>query len=193
MSRIGNKPIEIPAGVKVEENGGTVKVTGKLGTMQMQCEPGLTVTVAEGGKLVHVVDSKPEDRHSHAMHGTTRALLANMVTGVSQGFRRGIEIYGTGYSVKEQGGKINLTVGYAHTVELPVPQGVKVDIEVAATRGNEVPAKFSVSGMDKCDVMQFAANIRRVKPPEPYKGKGIRYADEQIRRKAGKAFASGGA
>lgn len=193
MSRIGNKPIQIPDGVKFEQSNGAVKVTGKLGTLEMQIAPTLKLSVDESGKQVEVANERPEDRHSREMHGTTRALLANMVAGVSEGFRRGIEIYGTGYSVKEQGGKIALTVGYAHVVELPVPPGVKVDIEVAATRGNEVPAKFTVSGMNKCDVMQFAANIRRVKPPEPYKGKGIRYADEQLRRKAGKAFASGGA
>jgi len=193
MSRIGNKSVEIPQGVKVEQSGGVVKITGKLGTMEMVCDPGLRVSVDDGARQVQVANCQPSDRHSREMHGTTRALIANMVTGVSEGFRRGIEIYGTGYSVKEENGKVVLTVGFAHVVELPIPQGVTVEINVAATRGNEVPAKFSVLGMNKCDVMQFAANIRRVKPPEPYKGKGIRYADEQIRRKAGKALASGGA
>jgi large subunit ribosomal protein L6 len=104
-----------------------------------------------------------------------------------------MEIYGTGYNVKEQGGKLVLQVGFAHLVEMPIPAGVKVTIDVAATRGNEVPAKFALSGVDKCTVAQFAAEVRKVKPPEPYKGKGIRYADEHIRHKVGKAFASGGA
>ena len=125
------------------------------------------------------------------MHGTMRALLANMAHGVTTGFERKLEIYGTGYNVKEQGGKLVLQIGFCHPVEMPIPKGVSVAIEVPATRGNDVPAKFSLTGSDKCVLGQFAADIRQVRPPEPYKGKGIRYADEVVRRKVGKAFASG--
>jgi large subunit ribosomal protein L6 len=191
MSRIGNKPVDVPQGVKVEVAKQTVKVTGPLGSMQIGYDPCLTVKV-EDGKVV-ITNPQPEVRRNKELHGTTRALIANMMVGVTAGYQKKLEIYGTGYSVKEQGGKLVLTVGFAHVVELPVPKGVKVAIEVAATRGNEVPAKFGVTSMDKCVVAQFASDIRKVKPPEPYKGKGIRYADEQIRRKVGKAFASGGA
>jgi large subunit ribosomal protein L6 len=192
MSRIGNKPVDVPQGVKVEHAHRIVKVTGPLGSMQLAYDPCLTVNVEDGRKIT-IVNPEPEVRRNKELHGTTRALIANMMVGVTAGYQRGMEIYGTGYSVKEQGGKLILTVGFAHTVEMPIPAGVKVTIEVAATRGNEVPAKFTLSGTDKCTVMQFASEIRKVKPPEPYKGKGIRYADEQIRRKVGKAFASGGA
>jgi len=193
MSRIGNKPVDVPKGVKVEHANRIVKVTGPLGSLQIGYDPCLTVNVEDGGKRITVVNPQPEIRRNKELHGTTRALIANMMIGVTAGYQKKMEIYGTGYSVKEQGGKLVLTVGFAHTAELPIPQGVKVTIDVAATRGNEVPAKFTLSGMDKCTVAQFAVDIRRVKPPEPYKGKGIRYADEQIRRKVGKAFASGGA
>jgi large subunit ribosomal protein L6 len=116
-----------------------------------------------------------------------------MVTGVSKGFERKMEIFGTGYSVKDQGGKLVFQIGFCHPVELPVPKGLKVDIQTPATRGNDVPARFSISGVDKRLLGQFAADIRKIRPPEPYKGKGIRYADEYVRRKVGKAFASGGA
>ena len=120
-----------------------------------------------------------------------RALIANMVTGVSKGFERKMQIFGTGYNIKEQSGKVVLQIGFCHPVELPIPKGVKVTIETPATRGNDVPARFTLSAADKCILGQFAAEIREVRPPEPYKGKGIRYADEQVRRKARKAFASG--
>ena len=193
MSRIGKKLVSIPKGVKVEQTGRTVKVSGKLGSLEMACDPCLTVKIDEAANVVQIINPEPENRRGKELHGTTRALIANMVSGVSSGFEKKLEIYGTGYSVKEQGAKLVISVGFARSVELPIPEGTKVNIEVGATRGNDIPAKFGVSGVDKCLVAQFAANIRRVKPPEPYKGKGIRYADEQIRRKVGKAFASGGA
>jgi large subunit ribosomal protein L6 len=193
MSRIGKKPVAIPKGVKVEQKGQQVKVSGPLGTLEMDCHPRINVMVNGSGNQIDVVNPLPDDRKSKQLHGTMRALLANMVVGVSQGFERKMEIYGTGYSIKEQGGKLVLQIGFCHPVELAIPQGVRVKIDVPATRGNDVPAKFSVSGTDKCILGQFAANIRRIRPPEPYKGKGIRYADEHIQRKMGKAFASGGA
>ena len=193
MSRIGKQKIEIPAGVKVELKGQNVKVTGSLGTLALDCHELIKISVDEAAKEISVDNPKPNDRESKQLHGTMRALLANMVTGVSKGFERKMMIYGTGYNVKEQGAKLVLQVGYCHVVELAIPKGVKVAIETPATRGNDVPAKFSISGSDKCQLGQFAADIRKVRPPEPYKGKGIRYADEYVRRKVGKAFASGAA
>jgi large subunit ribosomal protein L6 len=193
MSRIGKKPIAVPQGVKIEHQGQTVKITGPLGTAELNYDPCLTVKIEDGGSRIDVINPEPEVRRNKELHGTTRALLANMITGVTQGYQKKMEIYGTGYNVKDQGGKLVLTVGFAHIVEMPIPQGVKVTIDVPATRGNEVPAKFTLASIDKCVVAQFAAEIRKVKPPEPYKGKGIRYADEHIRHKVGKAFASGAA
>jgi len=191
MSRIGKKPVDIPKGVKVELKGRSVKVSGPLGQLQMEHHPRIKVTV--NGDTVLAENDRPQDRQNKQLHGTMRALIANMVTGVSKGFERKMEIYGTGYNIKEQGGKVILQVGYSHPVQLAVPKSVKVNIDVAATRGNDVPAKFTLSSIDKAVLGQFAADIRKVRPPEPYKGKGIRYADEQVRRKVGKAFASSGA
>lgn len=190
MSRIGKKPIEIPAGVTVELSGDVISVSGKLGKLQMNRHPAITVKIENSQVLVD--NEKPQDRQAKQMHGTTRALIANMVTGVSKGFERKLEIYGTGYNVKEQGKKLIIQVGYSHAAELLIPEGVKVNIDVAATRGNDVPAKFSVSAIDKALIGKFASEIRKIQPPEPYKGKGIRYANEQVVRKEGKAFASGG-
>lgn len=193
MSRIGKKPVAIPAGVKVEQKGLNLKITGPLGSLDMDCHPQIKVIVDVAGGRIVVENEKSNNSECKQLHGTMRALIANMVTGVTQGFERKMEIYGTGYNIKEQSGKVVLQVGYCHLVELPIPKGIKVSIDVGATRGNDVPAKFGLSGMDKCLLGQFAADIRKVRPPEPYKGKGIRYADEQVRRKVGKAFASGGA
>jgi len=191
MSRIGKKPIDIPDGVKVELKGFQIKVSGSLGQLQMDCHPRIKVKVDDSDKKIYVENEKLQDRMNRQLHGTMRALIANMVTGVSKGFERKMEIYGTGYNVKEQGEKLVFQVGFCHPVEKKIPKGVKVNIDVGATRGNEVPAKFTISGIDKCLLGQFAADIRKIRPPEPYKGKGIRYADEQVRRKVGKAFASG--
>lgn len=193
MSRIGKKPVAVPKGVKVEQREQTVKVTGPLGSAELNYDPCLTVKIEDSGSRIDVINPEPELRRNKELHGTTRALIANMIVGVTQGYQKKMEIYGTGYNVKEQGGKLVLQVGFAHLVEMPIPKGVKVTIDVPATRGNDVPAKFSLASVDKCVVAQFAAEIRKVKPPEPYKGKGIRYADEHIRHKVGKAFASGAA
>jgi large subunit ribosomal protein L6 len=189
MSRIGKKTIEVPSGVKVEQSGQKLKVTGKLGTLELNCDPKITVKIE--ANQISVINDNADNRQANQMHGTTRALINNMVTGVSKGFVRQMEIFGTGYNIKEQGGKVVLSIGFCHPIELPVPKGVKVSIEVPATRGNEVPAKFSLSGSDKCVLGQFASEISKVRPPEPYKGKGIRYADEHVIRKVGKAFTSG--
>jgi large subunit ribosomal protein L6 len=193
MSRIGKKPIEIPKGVKVEIEGSCVEVQGPLGRLQLDCHPLIRVRMDDSEGKIIVENDRPNDRRNKQLHGTTRALIANMVIGVSKGFERKMEIYGTGYNVKEQGGKLVLQVGYANTVERPIPEGVKVNIEAGATRGNDVPAKFTLLSTDKRLLGQFAAEVRGARPPEPYKGKGIRYAGEHVRRKAGKAFASGSA
>ena len=191
MSRIGKKIIEIPAGVKVEQKGQHLKVAGPLGSLELDCHELITVKI--DGSKIDVANEHPNDRDANMLHGTMRALIANMVTGVSKGFERKMEIFGTGYNLKAAGNKLVFQVGYCHPVEIVVPKQVKVNIEVPATRGNDVPAKFTVTGIDKCELGQFVANIRKIRPPEPYKGKGIRYADEYVRRKAGKAFATGAA
>ena len=189
MSRIGKKPIVIPSGVKVEQQGQVIKATGPKGSLDVKCHS--TIQVKVDGKQIIVENADINDRFKRAMHGTTRALLNNMIRGVSKGYQKDIQIFGTGYNVKEQGGKLVLTVGYCNPVSLPIPKGVKVEIKVPATKGNEVPALFSLFSVDKHIIGQFASDIRRVRPPEPYQGKGIRYADEHITRKVGKAFASG--
>ena len=191
MSRIGKKPIVIPDGVKVEQKGLSIKVSGPLGQLQMDCHPRIKVKIDDSDGKIFVENEKPQDHMNRQLHGTMRALIANMITGVSKGFEKKMEIFGTGYNLKEQGEKLIFQVGFCHLVERVIPKGVKIKIDVGATRGNEVPAKFTLSAMDKCLLGQFAADIRKIRPPEPYKGKGIRYADEHIRRKVGKAFASG--
>jgi len=191
MSRIGKKPIVIPDGVKVEQKGLSIKVSGPLGQLQMDCHPRIKVKIDDSDGKIFVENEKPQDHMNRQLHGTMRALIANMINGVSKGFEKKMEIFGTGYNLKEQGEKLIFQVGFCHLVERVIPKGVKIKIDVGATRGNEVPAKFTLSAMDKCLLGQFAADIRKIRPPEPYKGKGIRYADEHVRRKVGKAFASG--
>ncbi len=191
MSRIGKKPVIIPQGVKVDLQGLRIKVTGSLGSLQMDCQPPISVKINSSSGEVSVENEHPQRREAKQMHGTMRALIANMVTGVSKGFEKKMEVYGTGYNVKEQGGKLTFQVGFSHPVLRPIPKGVKVNIDVEATRGNDVPAKFTLSALDRRLLGQFAADIRKIRPPEPYKGKGIRYADEHVRRKVGKAFTSG--
>lgn len=193
MSRIGKKLIAIPAGVNVDQKGDHLKVSGPKGSLELDCHPGIDVKIDSDAKQVVVSNPQEDKREFKALHGTMRALINNMVTGVSTGYQKKMQIFGTGYNLKEQGGKLVFQVGYCHPVELTIPKDVKVEIKTPATRGNDVPALFSVSGPDKQQLGQFAANIREIRPPEPYKGKGIRYADEFVRRKVGKAFASGGA
>ncbi len=191
MSRIGKQPVIIPQDVKVEQKGQNVKVTGPLGNLQMDCHPKIKVKVDASAGQILIENEHPEIRLNKQLHGTMRALIANMVSGVSKGFEKKMEMYGTGYNIKEQGGKLVLQIGFCHPVNIAVPKGIKIKIDVAATRGNDVPAKFTLSGIDKRLLGQFAADIRKIRPPEPYKGKGIRYAGEFVRRKVGKAFASG--
>ncbi len=193
MSRIGKKPIAIPAGVNIEQKGNHIKVSGPQGSLELDCHQEIGVKIDSDAKQVVVSNPQGDNREFKALHGTMRALINNMVTGVSTGYQKKMQIFGTGYNLKEQGGNLVFQVGFCHPVELKIPKDVKVEIKTPATRGNDVPALFSISGPDKQQLGQFAANIREIRPPEPYKGKGIRYADEFVRRKVGKAFASGGA
>ena len=191
MSRIGKKPVPLPAGVKVAIQGRRVDVTGPGGSLSFEHPTGITVSQDAGGKVLNVTRASDVAQH-RASHGLTRALLNNMVIGVTQGYEKKLEVYGTGYNCSESGGVLELNVGFAHSVKLPIPDGVKVKVEVPAARGDETPAKLTVSGIDKQAVGQFARMVKDVRKPEPYKGKGIRFEGEQIRRKAGKAFAGTG-
>lgn len=181
MSRIGLKPIPVPANVKVDLAGNTVRVEGPKGKLSFEVHPLIRVE-RKDQDLVCVRDGN--DRQSKALHGLTRALLANMVTGVNAGFERKLEIVGVGYSAELQGKNLKLTVGFAKPVLLTVPDNVSV-VTADATH-------LTVSGPDKQSVGQFAAMIREVRKPEPYKGTGIKYEGEQIRRKAGKAVGTAG-
>jgi len=191
MSRIGKRPIPIPKGVKVEQAGRDIKGSGPKGTRQAKCLAGIEVKVDNESNRILVSNPRPDVGQQKAMHGTMRSLLDNMVVGVSRGFEKKMQIFGTGYNVKEQAGKLVFQVGFSHPVEVTIPKSVKVEIKTPATRGNDVPALFALSGPDRQELGQFAANVRKICPPEPYKGKGIRYADENVRRKVGKAFTSG--
>ena len=178
MSRIGNLPVELPSGVEVTITGQEVKVKGSKGELSFTHHELVTVKQEEN-KLV--VTPNNESKEARSLHGLTRSLVANMVTGVSKGFVKRLEIHGVGYRAAATGAKITLTVGYSHTVDLDAPQGVQVNMD------EKEKNVIVVSGADKQAVGQFAANIRAVRKPEPYKGKGIRYEGEYVRRKAGKA------
>lgn len=196
MSRIGKKPIPVPSGVKVELAGSLVKVSGKQGNLNWDLPTGVSAKV-EGSEVV--VERASDTAQHKALHGLSRALIANMVEGVLNGYKIALEVYGTGYSCAVKGAELHLNCGYmgrgigrpAQFV-IPIPAGLKVEVQTPNARGNNEPAKFTVEGCDKQQVGQFAAEVRKLRKPEPYLGKGIRYAGEQIRRKAGKAFASGG-
>lgn len=182
MSRIGRKPVPLPAGVKATVTGRDIVIEGNAKQLNYTFRPEVSVEVdTQANQLV--VQRRAEDRVSKAMHGLTRALLANMVVGVTKGFSRELEINGVGWTAKLQGQQVALNVGYADTRYVSVSAGLTVDI-----KGNRI----TISGADKQAVGQLAARIRSQRPPEPYNGKGIKYADERIVRKAGKAFGSGG-
>ncbi|MFH0847311.1 MAG: 50S ribosomal protein L6 [Chloroflexota bacterium] len=175
MSRIGKLPITIPAGVKVEVKGSEVSVEGAKGKLTRRFHPNMTITLKEGKLTV----SRPDDgRENRALHGLTRNLLANMVTGVSAGFEKSLEIVGVGYRAEKSGAKLVLRVGFSHSVEVVPPAGVSLDIEGAN--------RVKVKGADKEAVGQVAANLRAIRPPDAYKGKGIRYAGEVVKIKPGK-------
>jgi large subunit ribosomal protein L6 len=178
MSRIGKLPVAIPQGVTVNINKNEVTVKGPKGQLSRTFLPEIDIKQEDG----HIVVTRHSDHRTHrAKHGLTRALLNNMVVGVSTGFKRELEIEGVGYRAAVQGKNLVLTVGYSHPVVIEPPEGVSFDVPDRAGR------QLVVAGIDKEIVGEIAARIRRVRPPEPYKGKGIRYAGEQIRRKAGKA------
>ncbi len=179
MSRIGKTPIPL-AGTKVSVSGAQVTVESGSNRLSMTHRPEVTVKVE--GDLV-IVERKDDSRNAKAMHGLTRSLIANMITGVTKGFEKHLEINGVGWTAKLQGNKVNLNVGYADTRVVTVPAGITVDIQ---------QNKLKISGPDKQLVGQVAAEIRSHRKPEPYNGRGIKYADEHIIRKQGKAFASGG-
>ncbi|MDG1895978.1 MAG: 50S ribosomal protein L6 [Fuerstiella sp.] len=181
MSRIGNKPISFPPEVAVALAGQEISVKGAKGDLKLTAHPNMVLAVNDADRVITV--SRPNDlRENRALHGLTRSLIQNMVDGVVKQFERRLTVVGVGYNASLSGRKLSLQVGFANTVVLEVPEGVDV----------EVPAATSVivRSADKQAVGQFAANIRQVRPPEPYKGKGIRYENEQVRRKAGKAFGS---
>jgi len=183
MSRIGKQPVAVPAGVKVRVADGKVFVEGPKGKLDFAHHRNIRVEVDEAGKVVHV--SRPNDeRQNRALHGLTRSLVANMVQGVTQGYEKRLKIEGIGYQARMDKTAVVLTVGYANAVSLTPPAGVTVELPD--------PTTIVVRGADKQKVGQFAAEVRHVRPPEPYKGKGIRYEREQVRRKEGKSFASGG-
>ncbi len=190
MSRIGKLPVTIPNKVKVTVQHRTVNVEGPLGRLNWTFPYGMTVTVDDEKKEIRV--ERPDDQRRHkALHGLTRALIANMVEGVTKGYERRMELYGTGYSVDVQGNRLVVQCGFAHPVEKEIPDGIEVNVDVPNTRGNDTPARFAVKGCDKQLVGEFAAEVRHIKRPEPYLGKGFRYVGEQIRRKAGKTFVGG--
>ena len=175
-SRVGKKPIPIPSGVTVTREGRAVRVKGPKGEMAFTMGHGVEVAVDTKDIVVTQVGG---GKQALAMHGTTRAVLANMVAGVTSGFSKSLEITGTGYRAQMAGKKLTLQLGYSHPIEYEAPAGITITVES--------PTKLSVSGFNKELVGQVAANIRGYRPPEPYKGKGIKYAGEYIRRKAGKA------
>ena len=174
MSRIGRKPINIPAGVEVSLNDGVITVKGSKGTLTQKIHRNMKVEINDG--VITVI--RPNDlKQNRALHGLTRSLIHNMVEGVSNGFKKELEVNGVGYRVQKQGSNLVMNLGYSHQVIVPEIEGIKFEAQ-----GN----KISVIGIDKQKVGQIAAEIREKRPPEPYKGKGIKYADEVIRRKEGK-------
>ena len=182
MSRIGNRPIEVPSGVSIETVDEGVRVKGPKGTLTEKLPSMITLEVADGKATLGRPDETKETR---AQHGLARALLANMVTGVVTPWVKELEIQGVGYRAEMKGKKLNLLLGFSHPVEMDVPEGLSVSVD------RNVIVK--VEGIDRQQVGQFAANIRSLRPPEPYKGKGVRYLGEQVRRKVGKAAGSGAA
>ena len=175
MSRIGKMPIEVPSGVEVRVEGTLATVTGPRGTLSQTIPTQISVR-QEGARIL--VERPDDERENRALHGLVRSLVANMVEGVTNGFEKQLEIQGVGYRVQAQGSDLVFSLGYSHQIPVKAPEGIT--FEVAS------PTRFSVRGIDKQQVGQVAADIRRLRKPDPYKGKGVRYAGEQVRRKAGK-------
>ncbi|MGV0746787.1 50S ribosomal protein L6 [Mycolicibacter heraklionensis] len=176
MSRIGKQPVPVPAGVDVTIDGQNVSVKGPKGTLELTVAEPINVARNDDGALV--VTRPDDDRRNRSLHGLSRTLLANLVTGVSEGYVRKMEIFGVGYRVALKGSDLEFALGYSHPVLIKAPEGITFAVET--------PTKFSVSGIDKQKVGQISANIRRLRRPDPYKGKGVRYEGEQVRRKVGK-------
>jgi large subunit ribosomal protein L6 len=181
MSRIGRTPVTIPSGVTVTVDGRAVSVKGPKGTLEIRHRPEVAVEI-EGQVLTVLRTTDDGDRNGRAFHGLTRALIQNMVIGVTDGYEKTLEINGVGYNCKELGNKLEFNLGFAHTVSVDVPKGIEIALKN--------PTNITIRGCDKQVVGELAARIRKLRPPEPYKGKGIKYSDEVIRRKAGKAFGS---
>jgi len=179
MSRIGNAPISLPGGVEVKVTGNTVEVKGAKGTLTQQVDPSISVTVDEG---IVTLTRDNDERATKAFHGLYRSLISNMALGVSEGYTKELTAVGVGYRAALKGKNIELQVGFSHPVHVEAPDGITFEVPE--------PTRIIVTGIDKQKVGQVAANIRAVRPPEPYKGKGIRYKDEHVRRKAGKAGVS---
>ncbi|MFZ4893381.1 50S ribosomal protein L6 [Plantibacter sp. Mn2098] len=176
MSRIGRLPIDVPAGVTIDVNGQAVSVKGPKGELQLTVASPIEVKLEDNQILV----TRPDDeRASRSLHGLTRTLLANQIIGVTQGYTKGLEVVGTGYRVAQKGTAVEFALGFSHPVTVEPPVGITLTVE-----GNN---KLTVAGIDKQAVGEVAANIRKIRKPEPYKGKGVRYAGEVVRRKAGKA------
>jgi len=191
MSRIGKNPIPLPKGVQARLEGSSFLVKGPLGELRVSVSPEVEVRLEEGAV---VVDQKGQDKFSHSIQGTMRQLIANAVEGVSKGFRRELLVVGSGYRAKVEGKKLVLTVGYSHPAVFEPPEGIKVEVSGDKVSVGGVDAvKVTVSGPDRQKVGQAAAHIRDIKPPDVYKGKGIRYADEIIHLKPGKSATTGGA
>lgn len=181
MSRIGKKPVAFPAEVEISVSGQTLTVKGPKGELSLEAHPNMSLGISSDDRVATV--TRPDDtRENRALHGLTRSLIQNMVDGVQKPFEKRLTIVGVGYNASLAGNKLSLQVGFANTVVLEVPAGVTCDVPA--------PTSVIVRSPDKQAVGQFAANVRRVRPPEPYKGKGIRYENEHVRRKAGKAFGS---
>jgi large subunit ribosomal protein L6 len=175
MSRVGKHPVAIPSGVEVQMSGQTLSAKGGLGTLRLVVSNEVTAAIADGAVTI---TPKNDTKHARAMWGTTRALVNNMVTGVAKGFSVTLEINGVGYRAAVQGSSLNLQLGYSHEIAYPIPSDVKIVCER--------PTLINVSGADRQRVGQIAAEIRAYRPPEPYKGKGIKYSTETVRRKEGK-------
>ena len=177
MSRIGKNPVVVPTGVDVTIEGDLVTVKGPKGTLSHRVAAPITAARGDDGSIV--VTRPDDERLSRSLHGLTRTLIANLVTGVTQGYEKRLEIVGTGYRVVAKGQALEFALGFSHPVTVTAPEGITFTVET--------PTKFVVSGIDKQQVGEVAANIRKIRKPEPYKGKGVRYAGEQVRRKVGKA------
>lgn len=188
MSRIGKQAIAVPGGVQVQIGASQARVTGPKGTLQVPLHPVTDVSQENGALSVTVQD--PEDRQHKSLWGLTRALLANAVQGVTAGFEKRLIVVGVGYRADMKGKNLDLNVGFSHSVTVEAPQGIEFSVDNPPPEPENAQALVRVSGADKELVGRIAANIRSIRPPEPYKGKGIRYSDEYVRRKAGKAAVS---